>query len=72
MAGQSVYFKDLQRIDNEAKNLGITRSEFIQLCVDEYFTCKKYGFMKRMKTNYTEIMIGVLFVIEIMNLAVSL
>lgn len=72
MAGQSVYFKDLQRIDNEARTLGITRSEFIQLCVDDYFTCKKYGVIHRMKTSYVEIMIGVLFVIEIMNLAVSL
>jgi len=60
MAGLSVYFKNIEMIDQEADKLGMPRSNFINKCVDDYFERKVQASQHRYINDKKTLALGLL------------
>ena len=60
MAGLSVYFKNIELIDQEAEKLGMPRSNFINKCVDDYFENKEQASQHKIVTDKKTLALGLL------------
>jgi len=72
MAGNSIYLpeKTWHEIDEELNCIDIeTRSAFIQLCIEQYFSLKNKN---KFPLNYSQVLLGIIFVFEIIILGLLL